>query len=104
MLLRLQSLAQGLWARSRRAARVKLPPGLAAAPGAAPPELWAVRLTARGGAVLFEVASDFSEASRSYKDMLRIWVRGSGGNLGGIWENLVGLVCGQTWKNLGGSG
>lgn len=69
MLRKLLSLAQGRWSGERSVKRLK-----ASNPALHDLELWRGKVL-RGARVLFEIAVDFDEASRSWKEMLRIWVR-----------------------------
>jgi hypothetical protein len=66
VLVRLQHLGTGLWARDKKTKRIATPlvPSL---------ELWSSKLT-RAGRIVFEVAADWSELSKCWKEMLRLWV------------------------------
>ena len=64
VLVRLQHLGQGMWARDKKTKRISTPsPTL---------ELWSSKLT-RAGRIVFEVAADWSETSKCWKEMLRLW-------------------------------
>ena len=71
MLKKLLSLAQGLWPGERSVKRLNV-----SNPALCELELWSSKVL-RGARIIFEVAVDFHEASRSWKEMLRIWVRKS---------------------------
>ena len=69
MLKKLLSLAQGLWRGERSVKRITV-----TSPAFQDLELCSAKVL-RGARILFEVAVDFDETSRSWKEMLRIWVR-----------------------------
>ncbi|PSC76135.1 TPR and ankyrin repeat-containing 1-like isoform A [Micractinium conductrix] len=66
VLRRLQQIGSGAWGSDGVTERLfeGVPPTM---------ELWRTRLN-RGGRIVFEVAADYSEASRSWRDMIRLLV------------------------------
>lgn len=69
MLRKLLSLAQGRWSQERSVKRLSV-----SDPALHDLELWSGKVL-KGARILFESAVDFDETSRSWKEMLRIWVR-----------------------------
>ncbi|KAK9842411.1 hypothetical protein WJX84_005751 [Apatococcus fuscideae] len=68
VLNKLRSLAMGLWPSERSVKRIN-----ASNPALHDLELWSCKLL-KGARILFEIAVDFEEASRTWKEMLRLWV------------------------------
>ncbi|KAI3424745.1 hypothetical protein D9Q98_008134 [Chlorella vulgaris] len=66
VLMRVQQIGRGLWLADGKTQRrtTGMPPTL---------ELWRTKLT-KGGRIIFEVAADYSESSKGWRDMLRLWV------------------------------
>eukprot|EP00887_Chlorella_sp_A99_P006107 scaffold22.g6107.t1 len=64
VLRRLEHIGLGLWARDKKTKRITTPLKSL--------ELWSSKLT-RGGRIVFEVAADWSENYKEWKEMLRIW-------------------------------
>ncbi len=68
VLNKLRSLAMGLWPSERSVKRIN-----ASNPALHDLELWSCKLL-KGARILFEIAVDFEEASRTWKEMVRLWV------------------------------
>ena len=68
MFRKLAALGQGHWHRDRSVKRL-----FSDDEALRDQELWRCKTT-RGGRIVFEVAADFDERSKTWKEMLRLWV------------------------------
>ncbi|EFJ46513.1 hypothetical protein VOLCADRAFT_118102 [Volvox carteri f. nagariensis] len=88
---RLRVIGSGYWARCRGAKKIT-----ADDPTLAQQELWRLKVT-KGGRILFEVAVEYDEESRTWAEMIRLWFITLSHK---AYEDMIGLVQASFRRTL----